>query len=486
MQMENIIQLITNVNSVLNNFIWGPVMLAIFLAVGLMFTVRTKVFQISHFKYWIDVTFLQLFRKEATHVRKTNDKHAISQFQSLCTALAATIGVGNISGVAVALALGGPGAIFWMWLSAFLGMMTNYAENTLGIKYRYKNEKGDWVGGAMVYIERGLGLKWLAVIFSVFCVLASFGIGNMSQGNEIANGLYNSFAIPKWATALAVMLLAGLVIVGGIKRIASVTEKLVPFMAVTYIIGAFVVIFSNIAEVPGAFAAIFSNAFNLPSMGGGVAGFTVMIAMRRGISRGVFSNEAGLGSSVMVHSASNVKEPVVQGMWGIFEVFADTLIVCTLTALTILTSGVYDYTEYAKYIGTSLPDTLKSGVALTSSAFESVFGSLGGNFISIAVMLFAFSTILGWSYYGERGIEYLFGLKAVPVYKLIFILIIFLGCNASLSLVVDISDTFNGFMALPNLIAVALLSGQVITMTKEYITKVKAGKETVSGDELSE
>lgn len=486
MQMENIIQLITNVNSVLNNFIWGPVMLAIFLAVGLMFTVRTKVFQISHFKYWIDVTFLQLFRKEATHVRKTNDKHAISQFQSLCTALAATIGVGNISGVAVALALGGPGAIFWMWLSAFLGMMTNYAENTLGIKYRYKNEKGDWVGGAMVYIERGLGLKWLAVIFSVFCVLASFGIGNMSQGNEIANGLYNSFAIPKWATALAVMLLAGLVIVGGIKRIASVTEKLVPFMAVTYIIGAFVVIFSNIAEVPGAFAAIFGNAFNLPSMGGGVAGFTVMIAMRRGISRGVFSNEAGLGSSVMVHSASNVKEPVVQGMWGIFEVFADTLIVCTLTALTILTSGVYDYTEYAKYIGTSLPDTLKSGVALTSSAFESVFGSLGGNFISIAVMLFAFSTILGWSYYGERGIEYLFGLKAVPVYKLIFILVIFLGCNASLSLVVDISDTFNGFMALPNLIAVALLSGQVITMTKEYITKVKAGKETVSGDELSE
>lgn len=486
MQMENIIQLITNVNSVLNDFIWGPIMLAIFLAVGLMFTVRTKVFQISHFKYWIDVTFLQLFRKEATHVRKTDDKHAISQFQSLCTALAATIGVGNISGVAVALALGGPGAIFWMWLSAFLGMMTNYAENTLGIKYRYKNEKGDWVGGAMVYIERGLGLKWLAVIFSVFCVLASFGIGNMSQGNEIANGLYNSFAIPKWATALAVMLLAGLVIVGGIKRIASVTEKLVPFMAVTYIVGAFVVIFSNIAEVPGAFAAIFGNAFNFSSMGGGVAGFTVMIAMRRGISRGVFSNEAGLGSSVMVHSASNVKEPVVQGMWGIFEVFADTLIVCTLTALTILTSGVYDYTEYAKYIGTSLPDTLKSGVALTSSAFESVFGSLGGNFISIAVMLFAFSTILGWSYYGERGIEYLFGLKAVPVYKLIFILVIFLGCNASLSLVVDISDTFNGFMALPNLIAVALLSGQVITMTKEYITKVKAGKETVSGDELSE
>lgn len=372
-----------------------------------------------------------------------------------------------------------------MWLSAFLGMMTNYAENTLGIKYRYKNEKGDWVGGAMIYIEKGLGWKWLAVIFSVFCVLASFGIGNMSQGNEIANGLYNSFSVPRWATALIVMLLAGLVIVGGIKRIASVTEKLVPFMAITYILGSLVVIFTNASAVPGAFGAIFGNAFRFSSVGGGLAGFTVMVAMRRGISRGVFSNEAGLGSSVMVHSASNVKEPVVQGMWGIFEVFADTLVVCTLTALTILTSGVYDYTEYAKYVGTDLPETLKSGVALTSAAFESVFGSIGGGFISIAVMLFAFSTILGWSpYYGERGIEYLFGLKAVPVYKLVFILIIFIGCNASLKLVVDISDTFNGFMALPNLIGVSLLSGQVITMTKEYIAKVKAGKETVNGDEL--
>ena len=482
--MDGFIQTVRSINGALNHFIWGPVMLALFLAVGLMFTLRTKVFQISHFKYWIDVTLLQLFKKDASHVRKTDDKHAISQFQSLCTALASTIGVGNISGVAVALALGGPGAIFWMWLSAFLGMMTNYAENTLGIKYRYKNEKGDWIGGAMIYIERGLGWKWLAVIFSVFCVLASFGIGNMSQGNEIANGLLHSFGIPKWITSLSIMLIAGLVIVGGIKRIASVTEKLVPFMAITYILGSLIVIFANASAIPGAFASIFGNAFHLSSAGGGVAGFTVMVAMRRGISRGVFSNEAGLGSSVMVHSASNVKEPVVQGMWGIFEVFADTLIVCTLTALTILTSGVYDYTEYAKYVGTDLPEHLKSGVALTGYAFESVFGSFGSSFISIAIMLFAFSTILGWSYYGERAIEYLFGLKAVPVYKLIFILVIFLGCNASLSLVVDISDTFNGFMALPNLVAVTLLSGQVIAMTKTYIANVKVGKESVGGEKL--
>lgn len=485
--MERITEIITNVNGVLNDFIWGPIMLVFFLLVGFMFTVRTKVFQITHIKYWIDVTFLSIFRK-GNKVLRTDDKHSISQFQSLCTALAATIGVGNISGVAVALALGGPGAIFWMWLSAFLGMMTNYAENTLGIKYRYKNEKGNWVGGAMIYIEKGLGWKWLAVIFSIFCVCASFGIGNISQGNEIANGLKNSFGVPSWATALVIMLFVGLVVVGGIKRIASVTEKIVPFMAITYVAGAIAVICCNITNVPAAFGAIFGNAFNLSSMGGGVAGFTIMVAMRRGISRGVFSNEAGLGSSVMVHSASDVKEPVVQGMWGIFEVFADTIIVCTMTALTILTSGVYDAAAYEQCAinGIKLEDAgLLSGVALTSSAFESVFGVLGNKFISIAVMLFAFSTILGWSYYGERAVEYLFGLKAVPVYKLIFILIIFLGCNASLSLVVDISDTFNGFMALPNLIAVTLLSGQVVQMTKDYLDRVKKGKESIGGDEVA-
>ncbi len=486
--MEKLIQVITDVNGVLNNFIWGPIMLVFFLLVGLMFTVRTKVFQLSHIKTWLDVTFLSIFKKGNKKILRTDDKHSISQFQSLCTALAATIGVGNISGVAVALALGGPGAIFWMWLSAFLGMMTNYAENTLGIKYRYKNEKGGWIGGAMIYIEKGLGWKWLAVIFSIFCVLASFGIGNMSQGNEIANGLKNSFGVPSWITALLVMLFAGLVIIGGIKRIASVTEKIVPFMAVTYIVGSLVVIGCNIAAVPGAFGAIFSNAFNFSSVGGGVAGFTIMVAMKRGISRGVFSNEAGLGSSVMVHSASDVKEPVVQGMWGIFEVFADTIIVCTMTAMTILTSGVYDLAAYENCAinGIELEEAgLLSGVALTSSAFESVFGKAGGMFISIAVVLFAFSTILGWSYYGERSIEYLFGLKAVPVYKLVFILIIFIGCNASLKLVVDISDTFNGFMALPNLVAITLLSGQVIQMTKEYLKRVKDGKETIGGDDVA-
>lgn len=484
--MERVLEIISTINGRINNFIWGPVMLCAFLAVGLLFTVRTGFFQVTHIKYWLDVTFLQLFRKQdrGNGVLRTKDKHAISQFQSLCTALAATIGVGNISGVAIALAMGGPGAIFWMWLSAFLGMMTNYAENTLGIKYRYKDEKGNWVGGAMIYIEKGLHQKWLAVIFSVFCMLASFGIGNMSQGNEIANGLNNSFGIPKYLTAVIIMFLAGLVIIGGIKRIASVAEKVVPFMALVYIAGALIIILANVTEVPAAFGAIFSGAFNFKSVGGGAVGFTVMMAMRRGISRGVFSNEAGLGSSVMVHSASDVKEPVVQGMWGIFEVFADTLVVCTMTALTILTSGVYDYSAYAACAGGELAEGLKTGVALTGAAFESVFGSIGSDYISIAVMLFAFSTILGWSYYGEKAVQYLFGIKAVPVYKIIFILMIYVGCTVSLDLVIDISDTFNGCMALPNLIAITLLSPQVVKMTKEYIARVKSGKETISGEEL--
>lgn len=476
---SNLVDVITMVNGKLNDFIWGPVMLVAFLAVGLMFTIRTGVFQISKFKYWIDVTFMQLFKdKKVIH---TDDKHAISQFQSLCTALAATIGTGNIAGVATAIAAGGPGAVFWMWLSAFLGMMTNYAENTLGIKYRYKNAKGDWVGGAMIYIEKGLGWKWLAVIFSIFCGLASFGIGNMSQVNSIASGLQNSFHINPMITAVILMVFVSLVIIGGIKRIASVAEKVVPFMAIFYIIGGLIVIFANVANVPAAFGMIFQEAFNFRAVGGGVLGYGIALAMRKGISRGVFSNEAGLGSSVMVHSASDVKEPVVQGMWGIFEVFADTIVVCTITALTILTSGVYNMDEYLANIEAGVENV--SGAALTSAAFSSVI-PFGGEFVAIAVMLFAFSTVLGWSYYGERAIEYLFGLKAILPYKIIFVCVIFLGCNMSLNLVWDISDTLNGFMALPNLIAVVLLSGEVVKMTKEYIQRVKAGKETIEGDEL--
>lgn len=478
--MESFIQTVTEVNGKVNSFVWGPIMLVFFLFVGFMFTVRTGIFQISHFKYWIDVTFLNIFRKK--EVRKTKDEHAISQFQSLCTALAATIGTGNIAGVATAIVSGGPGAVFWMWLSAFLGTMTNFAENTLGIKYRSKNEKGEWVGGAMYYIERGLGWKWLAVIFSCFCALASFGIGNMSQVNSIASGLQNSFGVDTRITAVILMVFVALVILGGIKRIASVAEKIVPFMAIAYIIGGLIIIVCNIGNVPTAFGMIFREAFNFRSAAGGIAGYGISVAMRNGISRGVFSNEAGLGSSVMVHSASDVKEPVVQGMWGIFEVCADTLVVCTITALVILTSGVYNMDAYLA--AAAAGEEVVSGAALTSNAFASVIPH-GDKFVAVGIMLFAFSTVLGWSFYGERAINYLFGAKAVPVYKVIFIIIIYFGCTASLDLVWDISDTFNGLMSIPNLIAVTLLSGEVVKMTKEYIQRVKSGKETESGDMIN-
>lgn len=441
-------------------------MLVAFLSVGLMFTIRTRVFQISHIHDWLDVTFLQLFRNKK--VIKTDDKHAISQFQSLCTALAATIGTGNIAGVATAIVTGGPGSIFWMWVSAFLGMMTIYAENALGIKYRYKNKKGNWIGGAMIYIERGLGLKWLAVIFSAFCALASFGIGNMTQANSIACGLKESFGIDRRITGIILMFFVSMVILGGIKRIAGVTDKFVPFMALFYVLGGLLVILINYARIPAAFALIFSEAFNFKASGAGTLGYGISLAMQKGISRGVFSNEAGLGSSVTVHSASDVKEPVIQGMWGIFEVFVDTLVVCTITSLTILTSDVYNMGQYLTDIDKGIE--VISGTALTSKAFTSVI-PFGGKFVSVSIILFAFSTLLAWSYYGERAVEYLFGIKAVKIYKIIFICVIYVGCVASLNLVWDISDTLNGFMAVPNLIAITLLSDEVITMTKKYISK---------------
>ncbi|MGN1098502.1 MAG: alanine/glycine:cation symporter family protein [Clostridia bacterium] len=476
--LDSFVSGVEKVNGAVNGFVWGPVMLVVFLLVGLLCTVRSGVFQVTKFKLWMEETILAIFKKKS--VRKTDDKKAISQFQALSTALAATVGTGNIAGVATAIVSGGPGAIFWMWLSAFLGMMTNFSENVLGIKYRYKNEKGNWVGGAMIYMDRGLNMKWLAVIFSFFCVLASFGIGNMSQANSIASAVHGTFGIPKWIVGVVIMAFVALVIMGGIKRIAQVTEKIVPFMAVFYIIGGLAIIICNIQHVPAAFGMIFRGAFNIKAAGGGFLGYTVAQAVRYGIARGVFSNEAGLGSSVMVHSASDVKEPVVQGMWGIFEVFADTIIICTITALSILTT-VYsaDLGAPVDAAGNVLLDSagnVLSGAGLTTAAFNSTFGSLGGVFISVSLTLFAFSTILGWSYYGERGIEYIFGLKAVPVYKVVFILVIILGCVGSLDLVWDISDTFNGLMAIPNLFAVILLHGQVMDEIKSYMKRRKEGK----------
>lgn len=472
------IETIANINNAVNSFVWGLPMLVLLVGTGILMTILTKCFQLTHFKYWMKHTLGGIFVNKKVTAHTAKEDRQISQFQSLCTALAATIGTGNIAGVAAALATGGPGSIFWMWITAFFGMMTNYSENVLGIFYRRKNEHGEWSGGAMYYLNDGLGSKKnckylgkaLAVLFAVFCVLASFGIGNMSQINSIAVNMNSVFGVPMFITGIFLMIIAGLVVVGGIKRIAAVTEKLVPFMAIVYVAGAIIIVIFNYDQLAAAFIAIFKGAFAMKAVGGGIVGSGVRSAVTWGMKRGVFSNEAGLGSSVMVHSASNVKEPVQQGMWGIFEVFADTIVVCTLTALAVLTSGVMD-------LGTGEMISTAEKTALVSESFSTVFGPAGGAFIAIAILLFAFSTTLGWSIYGTKAFEYLFGTKATIGYKVVFVVFIAVGATMNLELAWDLSDTFNGLMAIPNLIGVLSLSGTVSAITKNYIDRRINGKD---------
>ncbi|MBR2794316.1 MAG: sodium:alanine symporter family protein [Solobacterium sp.] len=465
-------EFIKTINDAVNGFVWGLPMLVLLIGTGIMMTVRTGFFQLTHFRHWMKNTIGAIFRDSHVTAHTGKDDKAISQFQSLCTALAATVGTGNIAGVSAAIVSGGPGAIFWMWLVSFFGMMTNYSENVLGIFYRRKNEKGEWCGGAMYYLKDGLGAKEgmkkvgmvLASAFALFCVIASFGIGNMSQVNTIAANMNNAFGVSNVIVGIILVILSAFVIIGGIKRIARVTELLVPFMAAAYVIGALIVIFKNIGVMPAVLASIFKGAFSMRSAAGGVVGYGVMKALTWGMKRGVFSNEAGLGSSVMVHSASNVKEPVAQGMWGIFEVFADTIIICSLTAFTILSSGLVDL-ETGTMISTSL------STALVSEAFSTVFGRAGTAFIAIAVFLFAYSTTLGWSEYGTRAFEYLFGTRRVIIFRVIFVCFIMVGATMNLSLAWDLSDTFNGLMAIPNLIGVITCSSTVIAITKNYIDR---------------
>ena len=388
--------------------------------------------------------------------------------------------------------VGGPGAVFWMWIIAFFGMMTNYSENVLGIYYRRRNEKGEWSGGAMYYLQDGLGGKKgfktigkiLAVIFSFFAMLASFGIGSMGQVNKIVINVESAFPISKLENTIvfgeanlyqiilgiAIMILVALIVLGGLKRIANFAEKVVPFMIVLFVAGSFIIIGINYANIIPAFKAIFVNAFKpVAALGGGV-GFVISTVMTQGFKRGVFSNEAGLGSSVMVHSNSNVKEPVKQGMWGIFEVFADTMIVCTMTALVVLTSGVYDLATGQIAEGTS-------DATLVASAFNQFFpwGGIGAKFIAVAMFLFAFTTVLGWSHYGSKAWEYVFGAKTTVIFKIIHVITTVFGAVLSSSLAWDISDTFNGLMMIPNLIGVIVMSGMVMKITKNYIDRKKRG-----------
>ena len=469
------LDMITKINAALNGIVWGWPALILLAFVGVLTTCITKCFQISHFGHWMKNTIGAIF-KDSKVTSHTSDR-SISQFQSLCTALAATVGTGNIVGVAGAILVGGPGAVFWMWLIAFFGMMTNYSENVLGIYYRRKNEQGEWCGGAMYYLRDGLGAKKgckqigaiLAAAFSVFCFLASFGIGNMTQVNSISGNMEAVFGVPTWVSGIVLLILCGLVIVGGLKRIATVTEKIVPFMVLVYMVGTIAILVMNIKMVPAVLTAIFEGAFALKAAGGGIVGYGMKLAIEQGMKRGVFSNEAGLGSSVMVHSNSNVKEPVRQGMWGIFEVFADTMIVCTLTAFVVLSSGLVD-------LETGVAVAEYSGVALTkanvvSTVFTMYFGKLGGAFVAIAIMLFAYSTVLGWSHYGSKACEYLFGTKSTMVYRVIFVIATFGGAVMGENLAWDIADTLNGMMMIPNLIGVIVLSPIVYRITKNYVNR---------------
>ncbi len=463
------------VNDAISGVVWGWPALILLLFVGVLMSVLTKFFQISHIGRWFKCTIGAVF-KDKSVTKHTKDKQ-ISQFQSICAALASTVGTGNIAGVASAIVTGGPGAVFWMWVMAFFGMMTNFAENVLGILYRVKNKDGEWSGGAMYYLKHGLGGKKhcktlgsvLAVLFCVFCLFASFGIGNMMQINTISTNMSSTFGIPGWVTGLVLMAIAALVVIGGIKRIALVTEKVVPIMVVFYLVGTLAVCIKNIGQFGAVFESIFKSAFNMEAAIGGVVGQGVKAAIEMGMKRGVFSNEAGLGSSVMVHCNSNVKEPVSQGMWGIFSVFTDTIVVCSLTAFTILSSGLFDLgtgrlaSDYA-YLS-------ENTGSIVGVAFKNNFGEAGRYIVAIALLLFAFSTMLGWSHYGTKAFEYLFGTKATLFYKVVFVAAIFGGATMGENLAWELSDTFNGMMMIPNLIGVLVLSPMVYKCTKNYIDR---------------
>lgn len=481
---------IAEINGSVNGVVWGIWGLALLIGTGIITTLITKVFQISHLAHWWKNTIGSMFKKDV--ISHSKEKGSISPFQALCTALAATVGTGNIAGVAAAICVGGAGAVFWMWIAAFFGMMTNFSENVLGLYYRRKNPNGEWSGGAMYYLRDGLGAKkgckWigkvLAVLFCIFTMLASFGIGSMGQVNKIVANVAVAFDVKALSSievlggislyniiiGIVIMALTALITLGGLKRIANVAEKIVPFMVVLFVAGSLVIIGINYQAIIPAFKAIFVNAFKPEAfVGGGIGG--VIIAMTNGFKRGVFSNEAGLGSSVMVHSNSNISEPVKQGMWGIFEVFADTMVVCTMTALVVLTSGGLEggvFNVKTGEIAQGLTDA-----TLVGGAFNSVFswGNIGQKFIAIAMFLFAFTTVLGWSHYGSKAWEYLFGAKTTVIFRIIHVCTVIFGAVLTSSLAWDISDTFNGLMMVPNLIGVLVLCPLVAKITKNYIDR---------------
>ena len=455
---------IESINNVINNFIWGvPAMICI-IGVGLYLSFGLHFLQICKFPYAIRVTIGRIFRK-----RNASDG-AMTPFQAVCTALAATVGTGNIAGVAGAIAIGGPGAVFWMWVSAVLGMCTKFAEVTLAVYYRETNKEGDLVGGPMYYIKNGLGKNWqfLAVLFSAFGVLTVFGTGNATQVNTITTAVNSALinfhvitqeqtSITNLAIGIIITVLIALILLGGIKRIGQVTEKLVPFMALLYIVLALGIVVLNWRVVPGVFVSIFEGAFSPSAVTGGVIG-SMFLSMKKGVSRGIFSNEAGLGTGSIAHACADTGKPVKQGMFGIFEVFTDTILICTLTALVILCSPI------------TIPYGQAAGAELTIQGFTSVYGNWVSIFTALAMCCFAFSTILGWGLYGARCIEFLFSSKVTKPFMVVYSFVAILGATADLGLMWSIADTFNGLMAIPNLIALFLLSGKIVQLVKDYFS----------------
>ncbi len=439
---------LTSALSWLNGIVWGVPMLVLILGVGVFLTFGLKLLTISKIPFGFNLLWKGRIPGDTAG--------QISPFNALMTSLAATIGTGNIAGVATAIFLGGPGAVFWMWMTALVGMATKYAEAVLAVKYREKDERGHHVGGPMYYIRNGLGKKWswLAVCFALFAGIAGFGIGNMVQANSIANALQANFAIPEWLTGIVLVVLVGAVLLGGIHRISTVAGKLVPFMAVAYIGASAIVLILNAGAIPATFGLIFTHAFTPAAATGGFAGAAVWAAIRFGVARGVFSNEAGLGSAPIAHAAAQTKGPVSQGLVAMLGTFIDTIIVCTFTALAILSTGAWTSGE--------------TGAALTSKAFDIALPGLGGYIIAIALTVFAFTTILGWSYYCERSLQYLFGTKIIKPFRAVWSLAALVGATLKLGFVWLLADTLNAMMAVPNLIALALLSPIVFKITKEF------------------
>ncbi|MEN8133764.1 MAG: sodium:alanine symporter family protein [Pseudomonadota bacterium] len=435
-----------------SGIIWGPVMLVFLLGVGVYLTVGLRAMPWRKIGY----AFVQLWEG-----RRPEGEGDITPFQALMTALSATIGTGNIAGVATAIVLGGPGAVFWMWITALVGMATKYGEAVLAVRYREVDALGNHVGGPMYYIKNGLGKnwQWLGFLFALFGMIAAFGIGNMVQANSVADAVNNSFSIPHWVTGAVMAVLTAAVILGGIRRIAEVASKLVPLMAIAYIIGALIIIVANITEVPAAIMTIVNSAFTGTAASGGFAGAAVWAAIRFGVARGIFSNEAGLGSAPIAHAAAKTNAPVRQGMIGMLGTFIDTLVVCTMTALVIVLTGAWTNGE--------------TGAALSTMAFDIGLSGFGRYVVTIGLIVFAFTTVLGWSYYGERCAEYLLGTKVILTYRILWIIAVPLGAMGQLSLVWLIADVMNGLMAIPNLIALALLSPIIFKATRDYFSDEK-------------